>query len=161
MSFDFKLARSKLFRSFNSIYSKIPRANETVIVSLLKSHCIPVLMYSLEALHLNNTALKSLDHPLVVVFAKIFKTFDKHILNNCMYYLNILPLSYEYLYRRAKFLFKLSRSENCLLSKLSVLFGTQGLVSIYTGLHIHQCDVRNMCAVKHAIWEKIETSNNI
>ena len=93
LSFDFKLARSKLFRSFNSIYSKIPRANETVIVSLLKSHCIPVLIYSFEALDLNNTALKSLDHPLVIVFAKIFKTFDKHILNNCMYYLNILPLS--------------------------------------------------------------------
>ena len=93
LSFDFKLARSKLFRSYNSIYSKIPRANETVIVSLLKSHCIPVLMYSLEALDLNNTALKSLDHPLVLVFAKIFKTFDKHILNNCMYYFTILPFT--------------------------------------------------------------------
>ena len=72
--------RSKLFRSFNSIYRKIPRANETVIVSLLKSHCIPVLMYSLEALDLNNTALKSLDHPLVIVFAKIFK----YLLNVCL-----------------------------------------------------------------------------
>ena len=60
-------------------------------------------MYSLEALDLNNTALKSLDHPMVIVFAKIFKTFDKHILNNCMYYLNILPLSYKYLYRGPNF----------------------------------------------------------
>ena len=65
-----------------------------------------------------------------------------------MYYLNILPLSYEYLYRRDKFLSKLNTSENCLLSKLSVLFGAQGLVNIDRGLHIHKCDVKNMCAIK-------------
>ena len=115
-------------------------------------------MYSLEALDLNNTALKSLDHPLVIIFAKIFKSFDKLILNNCMYYLNILPLSYEYLYRRDKFLFKLNRSDNCLSSKLSVLFGAQGLVNIYKGLHINKCEIINMCAIKHAIWEKIKNS---
>ena len=50
MTFDFKSSRSKFFRSFNSIISKISKANETVIVSLIKINCIPILMYGVEAL---------------------------------------------------------------------------------------------------------------
>ena len=52
---DLKSSRSKFFRSFNCIYSKFSRANESVIVSLLKSCCIPILMYSVEAIDSNKT----------------------------------------------------------------------------------------------------------
>ena len=77
MSFDFKLSRSKFFRSFNSIFSKISKANETVIVSLIKSNCIPILMDGVEALDLNKSTLHSLNNPLCLAFGKIFGSYDK------------------------------------------------------------------------------------
>ena len=64
-----------------------------MIVSLIKSKCIPVLIYGLDALDLNQTNLSKLDNPLYQVFGKIFKSFDKQILNNCMFYMDTLPLS--------------------------------------------------------------------
>ena len=68
MTFDFKSSRSKFFRSFNSIISKISKANEIVAVSLIKTNCIPILMYGVEALDLNKSMLYSLNNPLCLVF---------------------------------------------------------------------------------------------
>ena len=42
-SIDFKYSRSHFFRSFNSIYGNFFKANEAVIVSLVKYKCIPIL----------------------------------------------------------------------------------------------------------------------
>ena len=69
----------------------------------------------------------------------------------------ILPLSYEYLYRRAKFLFKLNRSDNCLLSKLSVLFGAQGLANIYRGLNIHDVMLKTCVQSSMQFGKKLKT----
>ena len=74
MYFYFKTSRSNFFRCFNSFFSKISRASETVIVSLLKSNCIPILMYGVEALDLKSSMLYSLDNPLRLVFGKIIKS---------------------------------------------------------------------------------------
>ena len=53
-SVDLKPYRAKFYRSFNAIYSKISKANEYLIVSLVKSFCVSVMMYyGLEALNLN------------------------------------------------------------------------------------------------------------
>ena len=96
---DLKSSRSKFFRSFNSIYSRISRANESVIVSLLKSCCIPILMYSVEAIDLNKTEVNRLQNPVSLAFGKIFKTFDdNNTISSCMFYMNCLPLNYEYIY---------------------------------------------------------------
>ena len=154
MSIDFKTSRSKFFRSFNSIFSKIHQANEAVIVSLIKSHCIPVLVYGLEALDLNNTSLRSLDNPLVLAFGKIFKTYDKIILNNCMYHFEVLPMRFEYLYRKGKFLTKLYKSENSLLRKLYGVFATGEINNIYSGLGI--VGRRSNRELQNKLWKQFE-----
>ena len=59
-----KPSRADFFCSFNSIFSQIYKANATVIVSLIKLKCIPILMYGLEALDLNKSNLNKLDNPL-------------------------------------------------------------------------------------------------
>ena len=56
-SVDLKDCRSNFYKSFNAIYSKVSRASEDVIVSLMKSICMPSLLY--EALHLNASDLNS------------------------------------------------------------------------------------------------------
>ena len=83
---DLKSSRSKFFRSFNCIYSKISRADESVVVSLLKSCCIPMLMYSVEAIDLNTTELNRLQNPVSMSFGKNFKTFDNNTISSCMFF---------------------------------------------------------------------------
>ena len=87
-------------------------SNATVIVSLIKSNCIPILMYGVEALDLNKSMLYSLNNPLCLVFGKIFGSYDKQILNNCFYYMNTLLLGFDYLIRKVCFLLKLRQAES-------------------------------------------------
>ena len=42
-------------------------------------------MYGVEALDLKSSMLYSLDNPLHSVFGKIFKSYDKNILNSCYF----------------------------------------------------------------------------
>ena len=55
------LGRGKFYRAFNAIYSKVYRSHENVIVTLMRSYCLPVLLYGLEAVSLNATSNNSLD----------------------------------------------------------------------------------------------------
>ena len=156
LSFDFKTSRSNFFRCFNSIFSKISRASETVIVSLLKSNCIPILMYGVEALDLKSSTLYSLDNPLRLAFGKIFKSYDKNILNSCLFYMNTLPLSLEYLIRRIRFLYKSRRVENTLLSKIHDVLGKNELLQIFRN---SQLDPKsNSSVVKSTVWMKFQLS---
>ena len=78
--------------------------------------------------------LNSLDNPLFLAVGRIFKTYDKLIVNTCMYYMNIWPLRYEYLNRKIKFLYKLRNVENSLISVLQQVFGANELVKIRADL---------------------------
>ena len=73
---------------FNSVYSKICKSNEFLIVTMVKSFCVPIAMYSVEALDLNVSLLNSLDNLLFQAFCKIFKTFDRDTVKWCMFYMN-------------------------------------------------------------------------
>ena len=157
LSFDFKTSRSNFFRCFNLIFSKISRASETVIVSLLKSNCIPILMYGVEALDLKSSMLYSLDNPLRLVFGKIFKSYDKNILNSCLFYMNTLPLSLEYLIRKIRFLYKSRRVENTLLSKIHDVLGKNELLQIFRNLHLDPKS--NSSVVKNTMWMKFQLSS--
>ena len=78
---DLKPARTKFYRAFNSLYSKISKANEFLITSLLKTFCVPVTLYGLEAFFLNASNFQALDTPLYNAMAKIFKSFDHNTLD--------------------------------------------------------------------------------
>ena len=156
LSFDFKTSRSSFFICFNSIFSKISRASETVIVSLLKSNCIPILMYGVEALDLKSSMLHSLDNPLRLVFGKIFKSYDKNILNSCLFYMNTLPLSLEYLIRKIRFLYKSRRVENTLLSKIHDVLGKNELLQLFRNLHLDPKS--NSSVVTNTVWMKFQLS---
>ena len=144
------------FRSFNSIYSKIYKANETVIVSLIKSKFIPVLMYGLDAMDLNQTNLSKLDNPMYQVFGKIFKSFDIQILNNCMFYMDTLPLSAEYLFRKINFLKKMKAVHNSLLKHLFNEFGSIEIIKMYSSLQLEVDCSREQ--FRRALWKRFESS---
>ena len=80
-------------------------------------------MYSMEALDLNISLLRSLDEPIYNAFGKIFKSFDRPTLRSCMYYMGVLPHRFTFFRRKLKFLANLSHSTNILITSLSGAFG--------------------------------------
>lgn len=71
----FEFVRRRFFTCFNWIYSKSYRS-ELVCVNLLKSMCIPILTYALEATCGSVSSLKALDRVIDMAVAKIFCVFD-------------------------------------------------------------------------------------
>ena len=145
---DLKPARCKFYRAFNSLYSKIPKANEALIVSLVNTFCVPIIMYSIEALDLNISLLRSLDEPMYNAFGKIFKSFDRPTLRSCMYYMGVLPLRFTFFRRKLKFLANLSHSTNILITSLSGAFGQADRLGTCTKFEIYpdkDTNVGNLC----------------
>ena len=138
---DLKPARTKFYRAFNSLYSKISKANEFLITSLLKTFCVPVILYGLEAVSLNNSNLRALDTPLYNAMAKIFKSFDHNILNWCMFYTDVLPLRLSYFKNKINFLSKMHETENNVIIYLFDQFGREELNIICNNFNIN----RNYC----------------
>jgi hypothetical protein len=153
---DLKSSRTNFFRSFNSIYSKISKANEVVIVSLINSHCLPTILYGLEAIDLNTSALNKLDNPLFLAFAKIFHSFDKNVVYNCMFYTGSMPLRYEFWCRKINFLSKLKSTNNILLSHLFANFGLQNLAKLCNDLNLNVGEANGN--VKRLLTKQFETT---
>jgi len=73
-------AKSSFCRAVNGIFGKIGRTtSEEVVLELIKTKCLPILLYSLEACPLNKTNLRSLDFFANRFFMKLFKTSDMQI----------------------------------------------------------------------------------
>ena len=150
---DLKICRTKFYRSFNSVFCRICKANELLIVSIVKTFCVPTVMYSVEALDLNASQLNSLDFLMFQAFGKIFKTTDRDTLNWCMYYMNTWPLRFEYYYRKIKFLTKIAKSENNLIISCFHLFGKLELTNL-----CRKVNVNNMAEAKNVIWANFASS---
>jgi len=70
-------AKSSFFRASNAIYSKVGcTASEGTVINLLRSICLPILLYATEACPLLAHDRSSLDftRPTTRVFMKIFCT---------------------------------------------------------------------------------------
>jgi len=71
-------------------FGKVGRtASEEVILELIKSKCIPILLYGLGACHLIKPQLCSLDFVVQRMFIKLFKTNHIEIVKCCQYYLGL------------------------------------------------------------------------
>ena len=62
-------------------------------MSLIVSKCLPLLMYGLTALHLLKSEKSKLDNCIDLVMAKIFGSYNKVILRQCLFYTGYLPVS--------------------------------------------------------------------
>ena len=81
-SFTFKCSfaanKAKFYKAFNSIFGKIGRiASEEVIFTLIKSKCLPILLYGTEASPVNSAVRHSLQFALNRALLKIFGPLSK------------------------------------------------------------------------------------
>ena len=79
--------------AFNAIFGKIGGiASEETILHLLRVKCLPILLYSIEAISLKKQQMNSLQFAIQSCFSKIFKTKSNEILMNAMIILDSLKL---------------------------------------------------------------------
>jgi hypothetical protein len=115
----FSEAKKSFFRSFNAVYGRIGRfASEEVILSLIKSKCIPCLLYGIEAIpvSVSSTDNRSLVHTVRRLLFKIFKTFSVEIIEDCELCFDFATADELIKRRKSRFLRKFLASENILCS---------------------------------------------
>jgi len=80
-------AKRSFYRAANAIFGKVGRvASEEVTFHLIKSKCIPVLLYGLEVCPLNKSQIASLDFVINRFFMKLFNTINMEIIKACQSY---------------------------------------------------------------------------
>jgi len=121
---------NKLFRIFNAIFGKIGRiASENVVVQLIKSTCVPVLLYAVDACPINRTLERSLQFPLTRIMMKIVETNSKENINNCQLYFGLLPIADSIKKSKINFLNKISTTCNA-LCKLFVSTASSEMITL-------------------------------
>jgi hypothetical protein len=77
-------AKKSFYAAANGIFGKIGRtASQEVVLQLLKTKCLPLLTYGLEAFKLNKATLQSLDFTVDRFFMKLFNTSNILIVKEC------------------------------------------------------------------------------
>ena len=116
----FDASKTKYYRSANAILAKLGNNNnKPVTLKLISTMALPCLTYSLEALSLNKTELRSLNHPWTRAFEKIFRTFDKNVIRQCQLYTGFMPMLHMYALKVMSFLENLNKTDNIMLRTLS------------------------------------------
>ena len=85
--------KSNFFKAANCILSKVGTNNVAVLMSLVVTKCISLLTYGLTSVSLKNYEKSKLDNCLDLFMAKVFGTYNKNILRQCLYYTGYLPIS--------------------------------------------------------------------
>jgi len=112
-------AKQKYFKALNEIFSKVGlRTSPLVLVSAIESYCVSVLLYASESLLWTRSMISSYEHAYSAAFMKIFKTFDKKLVEQCQFYMGQLPIEYKIVFKQLKFLSQISNSNNSLFSCL-------------------------------------------
>ena len=104
--------KANFFRAANSILSRVGSKNIPVLMSLVFSKCVSMLSYGVTAMMLKKYECDKLDNCLVLFLAKIFGTFNKSILQQCLYYTGYLPVSLFVALNKMKFLSTFAQLEN-------------------------------------------------
>ena len=100
-------AKRSFYRAFNAVYCKVGGvASEEVVLHLVKSKCMPLLLYGTEALQLKKAQIRSAEYAVVSCFMKLFKTKSKEIVSECMTFFNFQDFFTCCSRRKRKFLLK-------------------------------------------------------
>ena len=80
-------AKKAFYRAANAIFAKIGRvASEEVTLQLIKSKCLPVLLYGFEACHLTKSDLQSFAFVVNRFFMKLFAFESVETVKYCQEY---------------------------------------------------------------------------
>ena len=150
---NFDNAKSKFFRAFNAIFSKVGRfASEEVVLNLIRTKCLPILLYATEACPLLSRNIQSLDFSVTRLFMKILRTGSPELVKDCLFNFNFLPVRYQLRIRTVCFLQKFTASLNSICF-LFVHNAKKQMIEIFA-----DCNSRpkTACAYKNAILDQFD-----
>ena len=151
-----QIVRQKYFRSLNGIFGKIGTQSSTAVtLSLINCFCVPVLTYGIEAFNITLSMYNILESAYSAAFSKIFSTYDRSIIRQCMFYCNMSPLCDLIDIRRLNFLFCLKKSNNF---SMRFLFETSGKSELNNLLNKRCIYTENAGRWKHVIWDNFVNS---
>ena len=109
----FDTAKRSFYRAANAIFCKIGRrASEDVTLELVRTKCLPALLYGLEACPLRVSDCTSLDFVINRFFMKLFKTNSMEIVSYCRTIFQFELPSTQVSRRTQKFIVKYRLSDN-------------------------------------------------
>jgi len=76
-------------------------ASEPVVLSLLRSKCMTILLYAVEALPLLDGQIQSIEFTLTRIFIKLFRTGSPNTDNACRVNFGFPPAKYQIFIRTA------------------------------------------------------------
>lgn len=113
----YDIRKSSFFRAFNAIFSKVGRnASAECVIALIRSKCLPILLYGAEACPLLTRDINSLEFTFTRSLMKVFGTGSVAIIAECQRNFMLLPIKQQLKIRSAKFLNCFIASQNLLCS---------------------------------------------
>ena len=99
-------AKCTFYRAFNAVFGRQPgrSASSEVVLHLVRSKCIPVLLYGLDACPITPTDFKSLQHPINNIFMKMFATKSAEVVTECQQAFEFQPICNQINCRKIIFL---------------------------------------------------------
>ena len=78
------VAKTKFYRSFNAIMGRAGSCvSLEILFSLMRSKCVPALLYGIEACPVSTRETRSLEYPITCAFFKILKATSFDLVNEC------------------------------------------------------------------------------
>jgi hypothetical protein len=143
-------AKARFYRAFNAVYSKVGRfASETVIINLIRTKCLPILLYATEACPLLSRQKHSLEFTVTRIFMRIFRTGSIDVIKQCQSNFGFLSVSYQLCVRTARFLQKFIASENSLCLLFSRTASNQ-LADIFS---FFDDDIKTACQLNNFLYD--------
>ena len=152
----------KFFRTFNALFAKLGSINNPdTLIHLVKSNCLSILLYNIEAVHLSRTNINELSYPLDRAYVKVFHVQERSSISWCQFYMNQLPVELLIDSKRFWYLLKL---ENTQCPLMSHVFGISSIKYIETlwkkyeiiGFSVETHKLSKAAMMKN-IWKKFDT----
>ena len=101
----FDNAKKSLYRSFNAVYGRLCNStSEEVILNLVRTKCLPCLLYGVDVCPVNATDRRSLEFCVKRILIKNFRTTCNDIIDECRHFFGFSTIAKLVTKRKVKFL---------------------------------------------------------
>ena len=137
--------------------------NPDTILNLMRTNCLSVLLYNLEAVHLTKTNIHDLSFPMNRSYVKIFYVRDKTSISMCQFYTNQLTVEMLVDSKRLWYLMKLQNSDCSLLSHVFEISSRSYIEALMRKYEINSVNSRKLTkpAIMKNIWNKFYIMMNL
>jgi len=142
MSYNKIWKQSGIFKSFNSILGRIGRsASEKALFELIKSKCLPILLYGTDVCPMNSADRHSLQFTINKIVYKIFGAMSKDLYIEISAHFGIESVQNLVANRRNRFINRYGETDNYLCRMLRWLVRLSVCIFIYCVCSISACQL--------------------